>query len=126
MPARAAAERLDATVANMRFVKPLDAELVAELARTHDALVTVEDAVRHAADAGLVLESDTDLTPYLELRRPRDRAISVAVALARGPLRPRSEYWRMLAGGDALQHCLTGGLIDYRLLVLTRPVAAQA
>jgi 1-deoxy-D-xylulose-5-phosphate synthase len=42
-PALAAAERLDATVANMRFVKPLDAELVAELARTHDALVTVED-----------------------------------------------------------------------------------
>jgi len=42
-PALEAAERLDATVANMRFVKPLDAELVCELARTHDALVTVED-----------------------------------------------------------------------------------
>ncbi|CAM3819373.1 1-deoxy-D-xylulose-5-phosphate synthase [Roseateles saccharophilus] len=42
-PALEAAERLDATVANMRFVKPLDTELVAELARTHDALVTVED-----------------------------------------------------------------------------------
>jgi 1-deoxy-D-xylulose-5-phosphate synthase len=34
---------LDASVANMRFVKPLDAALVAELARTHDALVTVEE-----------------------------------------------------------------------------------
>ncbi len=42
-PALQVAERLDATVANMRFVKPLDIELVAELARTHDALVTVED-----------------------------------------------------------------------------------
>ncbi len=42
-PALAAAERLDATVANMRFAKPLDAALVAELARTHDALVTVEE-----------------------------------------------------------------------------------
>ncbi|MFG6433091.1 1-deoxy-D-xylulose-5-phosphate synthase [Roseateles sp. LYH14W] len=42
-PALQAAERLDATVANMRFVKPLDAVLVAELARTHDAIVTVED-----------------------------------------------------------------------------------
>ncbi len=42
-PALEVAERLDATVANMRFVKPLDAELVAELARTHDAIVTVED-----------------------------------------------------------------------------------
>lgn len=42
-PALEAAERLDATVANMRFVKPLDVELVTELARTHDAIVTVED-----------------------------------------------------------------------------------
>jgi len=42
-PALAAAAKLDATVANMRFVKPLDAALVAELARTHDALVTVEE-----------------------------------------------------------------------------------
>jgi 1-deoxy-D-xylulose-5-phosphate synthase len=42
-PALAAAVRLDATVANMRFVKPLDAALVAELARSHDAIVTVEE-----------------------------------------------------------------------------------
>ncbi len=42
-PALAAADRLDATVANMRFVKPLDVSLVAELARTHDALVTLEE-----------------------------------------------------------------------------------
>ncbi|HAF44955.1 MAG: 1-deoxy-D-xylulose-5-phosphate synthase [Sideroxydans sp. GWF2_59_14] len=38
-----AAEQLDATVANMRFVKPLDVELVLQLARTHDLLVTVEE-----------------------------------------------------------------------------------
>jgi 1-deoxy-D-xylulose-5-phosphate synthase len=42
-PALQAAEALDATVANMRFVKPLDTALVEELARTHDALVTVEE-----------------------------------------------------------------------------------
>jgi 1-deoxy-D-xylulose-5-phosphate synthase len=42
-PALAAAEKLDATVANMRFVKPLDVELVLELARAHEALVTVEE-----------------------------------------------------------------------------------
>ena len=40
-----AAERLDATVANMRFVKPLDSELVRELAECHDLLVTIEDNV---------------------------------------------------------------------------------
>ncbi len=38
-----AAEKLDATVVNMRFIKPLDAELVLTMARQHDLLVTVED-----------------------------------------------------------------------------------
>ncbi len=38
-------EELGATVANMRFVKPLDEELVAELAASHDLLVTVEENV---------------------------------------------------------------------------------
>jgi 1-deoxy-D-xylulose-5-phosphate synthase len=42
-PALQAAEQLDATVANMRFVKPLDEELVLQLARTHDLLVTLEE-----------------------------------------------------------------------------------
>ena len=42
-PALVAGERLDATVVNMRFAKPLDTALVAELARTHDALITVEE-----------------------------------------------------------------------------------
>ncbi len=38
-----AAASLDATVANMRFVKPLDTDLVRELAEQHDLLVTVEE-----------------------------------------------------------------------------------
>ncbi len=38
-----AAESLDATVANMRFVKPLDAPLIGELAGGHELLVTVEE-----------------------------------------------------------------------------------
>ena len=44
-PALEAAGRLDATVANMRFVKPLDRDLIERLARSHDALVTVEENV---------------------------------------------------------------------------------
>ena len=40
-----AGEALDATVANMRFVKPLDGELIAELAASHELLVTVEENV---------------------------------------------------------------------------------
>ncbi|WP_321785354.1 1-deoxy-D-xylulose-5-phosphate synthase [Burkholderia pyrrocinia] len=38
-----AGARLDATVVNMRFIKPLDDALVRELAQTHDVLVTVEE-----------------------------------------------------------------------------------
>jgi hypothetical protein len=44
-PALRAAEALDATVFNMRFVKPLDVELLAQVARSHDALVSVEENV---------------------------------------------------------------------------------
>lgn len=42
-PSLLAGEALDATVANMRWVKPLDVELVKQLAATHDLLVTVEE-----------------------------------------------------------------------------------
>lgn len=42
-PALQAAERLNLTVANMRWAKPLDTELLLEIARTHEALVTVEE-----------------------------------------------------------------------------------
>ncbi|MCK2094642.1 1-deoxy-D-xylulose-5-phosphate synthase [Thauera aromatica] len=41
--AREVAEEIDATVANMRFVKPLDEALVAALAADHDVLVTLEE-----------------------------------------------------------------------------------
>ncbi|CRM75919.1 1-deoxy-D-xylulose-5-phosphate synthase [Pseudomonas sp. 25 R 14] len=43
LPALESGETLDATVANMRFVKPLDGTLIEELARTHDLLVTIEE-----------------------------------------------------------------------------------
>jgi 1-deoxy-D-xylulose-5-phosphate synthase len=42
-PALEAAEKLDASVVNMRFVKPLDEDMVLEMARSHELLVTVED-----------------------------------------------------------------------------------
>ena len=44
-PALEAGEVLGATVANMRFVKPLDEALILELARGHELLVTVEENV---------------------------------------------------------------------------------
>ena len=55
--ARAAAERLDATVADMRFVKPLDVATTLELARTHDAIVTVEENVIAGGAGSAVAEA---------------------------------------------------------------------
>jgi 1-deoxy-D-xylulose-5-phosphate synthase len=51
-----AAESLGATVADMRFAKPLDTELVLELARTHDGLVTVEEGCIMGGAGSAVLE----------------------------------------------------------------------
>jgi 1-deoxy-D-xylulose-5-phosphate synthase len=56
-PALQAAENLNATVANMRYAKPLDAELVAELARTHDGLVTVEEGCLPGGAGSAVMEA---------------------------------------------------------------------
>jgi 1-deoxy-D-xylulose-5-phosphate synthase len=56
-PALKAAEALDATVANMRFVKPLDEALVLDLARRHDLLVTVEENVIAGGAGSAVLET---------------------------------------------------------------------
>jgi len=55
-PALEAAESLDATVANMRFVKPIDAELVSRLAATHDLIVTVEEHQIMGGAGSAVLE----------------------------------------------------------------------
>ena len=41
--AESIAKELDATVVNLRFVKPLDEELIVRLARQHDTVVTLED-----------------------------------------------------------------------------------
>ena len=38
-----AAQEFDATVVNMRFIKPLDLDMLQRIATTHDALVTVEE-----------------------------------------------------------------------------------
>lgn len=53
-PALEAGEDLDATVVNMRSVKPLDTEMIKQLADTHELLVTVEEnSIRGGAGAGV-------------------------------------------------------------------------
>jgi 1-deoxy-D-xylulose-5-phosphate synthase len=56
-PSLAAAEGLNASVANMRFIKPLDIELVLQLAATHDALVTVEEGALMGGAGSAVAEA---------------------------------------------------------------------
>ena len=72
-PSLAAAEELDATVANMRFVKPIDADLLRELAATHDVLVTVEEgAIMGGAGSACVeaLLAKRVVKPVLQLGLP--------------------------------------------------------
>lgn len=76
-PALAAAEEFDATVANMRFVKPLDTDLVRELAANHTLLVTIEENVIMGGAGSAVLESLQQqgcMVPVLQLGLP-DRFI---------------------------------------------------
>ena len=55
-PALEVAERMDASVADMRFAKPLDTALVLKLAASHDALVTVEEGCVMGGAGSAVLE----------------------------------------------------------------------
>jgi 1-deoxy-D-xylulose-5-phosphate synthase len=51
------AEELDATVADMRFVKPLDEQLLLDLAQSHDALVFIEDSAIQGGAGSACLEA---------------------------------------------------------------------
>ncbi len=88
-PSLEAAQELDATVANMRFVKPIDEELIAELAAGHDLLVTVEENVVMGGAGSAVLEvlqRRGSRIPVLQIGLPDrfidqgDPAIQLAVA----------------------------------------------
>jgi len=69
----AAGVQLDATVANMRFVKPLDVALLKQLAAEHDCLVTVEEgAIMGGAGAAVAeaLAAEGIVKPLLMLGLP--------------------------------------------------------
>ncbi|HEX7155728.1 MAG TPA: 1-deoxy-D-xylulose-5-phosphate synthase [Burkholderiaceae bacterium] len=76
-PALAAAGAIDATVVNMRFVKPLDLETLGRVAGSHDALVTVEENVVAGGAGSACAEALAQLgvmRPLLQLGLP-DRFI---------------------------------------------------
>jgi len=112
-PAQQVAEALDATLVNMRFVKPLDEDLVVALARRHRALVTVEEnATQGGAGSavGELLASDGLLIPLLALGIP-DRFIEhgsregclAAAGLDAASLRASIEGWWALHGAERLR-----------------------
>jgi len=76
-PASTLAERLDATLVNMRFIKPLDIALLREIAGSHAGLVTIEDnAVAGGAGSACseALDAEGITTPRLHIGIP-DRFI---------------------------------------------------
>ncbi|MFI3188220.1 1-deoxy-D-xylulose-5-phosphate synthase [Crenothrix sp. D3] len=72
-PALAAGKQLGATIVNMRFVKPIDAALILELAKSHDVLVTVEENVLAGGAGSAVndfLQAQHILMPVLNIGLP--------------------------------------------------------
>jgi len=76
-----------------------------------------------AAEHGFELVEDRDLTPFLELDRPRDRALGVLIALTR-PFSAMSARLESHLGGNALRQCLKRGLVAYRYRVFKARGAA--
>ena len=102
-PALAAAEVLDATVADMRFVKPIDEDLLATLAQSHDYLICVEENAQAGGAGSAVLEvlaAQGNLKPTLLCGIPDivtehgDSAILLDnMALGAGSLQRKIEQW---------------------------------
>jgi 1-deoxy-D-xylulose-5-phosphate synthase len=72
-PALKAADHLNASVVNMRWAKPLDTELLLQIAASHDALVTVEEGALMGGAGSAVLEALQDAgigIPVLRLGVP--------------------------------------------------------
>jgi 1-deoxy-D-xylulose-5-phosphate synthase len=72
-PTLEVAQAIDATVANMRFVKPLDVELIQSLAADHDYFVTIEDGAIAGGAGSACLEALSRLgihKPLLQLGLP--------------------------------------------------------
>ena len=93
------------------------------------SLWTVDEISACAADFGMALEHNVDLTPWVEIDRPRDRIIASLIAaldcsrLSRNRLF-NSPFWGNMRGGSALQRALANGTMRYRFLVYRKRGAA--
>jgi 1-deoxy-D-xylulose-5-phosphate synthase len=111
--AQQVSETLDATLVNMRFIKPLDEDLVLSLARSHRALVTIEEnaTLGGAGSAvGELLAAEGILVPLLQLGIP-DRFIEhgsregclAAAGLDTAALGASIERWWGLHGRERMR-----------------------
>ena len=112
-PAQSIAERLDATLVNMRFIKPLDEDLIVALAARHRALVTIEENVvlgGAGSAVGEVLASEGLQLPLLQLGIP-DRFIEhgsrdgclAAAGLDAASLSASVERWWVMQSPERLR-----------------------
>ena len=104
-PAEKIAERLDATVVNMRFVKPLDVTLLREIAQSHEALITLEENVVAGGAGSAIAETlaaEGLLRPILHLGIPdrfiehgsRDECLAAAGLDLAGLLKSIAAWWQ--------------------------------
>jgi 1-deoxy-D-xylulose-5-phosphate synthase len=104
------AEKLDATLVNMRFVKPLDEELVLSLAGRHRALVTIEENATHGgagSGVGELLAAEGLQVPLLQLGIPdrfiehgsREGCLAAAGLDAAGLAASIERWWAVQAPG---------------------------
>jgi SAM-dependent methyltransferase len=82
------------------------------------ALDTADSVVARAAQAGLRLVEDRDLTSLVRLGRPRDHLVSWLQPLLRLGA-PYSPWFQSLVGGDALQQGLGSGKLQHRWLLFS-------
>jgi 1-deoxy-D-xylulose-5-phosphate synthase len=104
-PAEKIAERFDATVVNMRFVKPLDVELLRKIAADHESLITLEENVVAGGAGSAVAEcllAEGLLRPILHLGLPdrfvehgsRDECLAAAGLDLGNLMQSITAWWR--------------------------------
>jgi 1-deoxy-D-xylulose-5-phosphate synthase len=104
-PAEKIAERFDATLVNMRFVKPLDVELLRKLAENHSALITLEENVIAGGAGSAVAECLASVglsRPILHIGIPdrfiehgsREDCLTAAGLHLNGLMQSVADWWR--------------------------------
>jgi SAM-dependent methyltransferase len=83
------------------------------------SLLSHQQIMKYASQAGFKKIESQNLTPYLKLNRPRDYFISLLIKIL-GKHSLKSRYFQMLYGGHALQKCLSKQWINHELIIWQR------